>query len=191
MHADRTNRAALIVFALLLLIAGCGGLVASTGAVDSSLRRKHLFDNAVSREIGRDGAWLWPVVAVACLLLLLLCLWWLLTLLVSTDRAGDVAVAAATRRDTTTISSGALADALVREIETYRGAEAAKARLIGDSDDPELIVRVTLAGTADAAELIRRIEAEALAHARQALGRPDLAIQLDLDISTRAPERVR
>jgi hypothetical protein len=47
------------------------------------------------------------------------------------------------------------------------------------------VLTVTAAQTADLPALHRRLETEALTHARQALGKTDLPIQLDLDVSRR------
>ena len=63
--------------------------------------------------------------------------------------------------------------------------DSARARLIGDPDDPELVVRAMLEETADFTALRQRIETEALTHARQALGNMSLPAQLDLTITDR------
>ena len=68
--------------------------------------------------------------------------------------------------------------------------DSARARLIGDSDDPELVVRAVLEETADLIALRQRIETEALTHARQALDNMSLPIQLDLTITSRRSARV-
>jgi hypothetical protein len=69
---------------------------------------------------------------------------------------------------------------VTREISGYHGVEAARGRVIGDGRDPEIVLTVTPAPLADLHALHRRIEAEALAHAREALSKPALPIQLDL-----------
>jgi hypothetical protein len=80
----------------------------------------------------------------------------------------------------------ALTGALAGEIETYHGVDAAKGRVIGDARHPQIVVAVTARPTADLPALHRRLQAEALAHARQALGQADLPIQLELDVSRSA-----
>jgi hypothetical protein len=189
MHADRTNRAALTLFGLLVFLAGGAGLAGSVGLFGNPLQRKPLLHNTVSDWIGRHGSWLWALAAVAALLLLLFTLRWLLILIVSTDRAGDITVPGDKKLGATNIRPDALTTALTTEIETYRGVDTAKARILGDPTDPELVVAVTLAQTADLAELRHRIQTEALTHARQALGNPYLPIQLDLDVSRYALQR--
>ncbi len=180
MHADRTNRLMVALFGLLVLAAGAGGIAASTGVFGAAFSRHHLFDNRASSYIGHHGGWLWPAVAGACLLLALACLRWALALLASTDRAGDITIPGGTDQGTTILQPAAITDALTREVSAYHGVDTAKSRIIGDGRDPEIVLIVTSLPSADLHALHRRIEAEALAHARQALGMPSLPIQLDL-----------
>ena len=180
MHADRTNRIALALFGLLVLVAGAAGMAASTGVFGAAFSRRTLFDNQASSYIGDHCGWLWPAVAGACLLLALACLRWILALLASTDRAGDIIVTGGADQGTTMLQPAALTDALTREISAYHGVDAAKGRVIGDGRNPEIVLTVTPAPSADLHTLHHRIQAEALSHARQALGQPSLPIQLDL-----------
>jgi hypothetical protein len=180
MHADRTNRLMLTLFGVLVLAAGGGGMAASTGVFGAAFSRRYLFDNQASSYIGHHGGWLWPAVAGACLLLALACLRWILALLASTDRAGDITIPGDTDQGTTVLQPTAITDALTREISAYHGVDTAKSRIIGDARNPEIVLIVTPTPSADLHALHRRIEAEALAHARQALGKPSLPIQLDL-----------
>jgi len=76
MHADRTNRVALIVFGLLVLIAGAAGLTASLGVFGKKFSHRTLFDNRVSTYIGHHS-WLWYAVAAVCLLIAILALRWI------------------------------------------------------------------------------------------------------------------
>jgi len=180
MHADRTNRIALALFGLLVLVAGAAGMAASTGVFGAAFSRRTLFDNQAGSYIGDHGGWLWPAVAGACLLLALACLRWILALLASTDRAGDITIPGGTHQGTTIVQPAALTGALTREISAYHGVDAAKGRVIGDGRNPEIVLTVTPAPSADLHTLHHRIQAEALFHARQALGKPSLPIQLDL-----------
>jgi hypothetical protein len=180
MHADRTNRVTLILFGLLLLAAGGAGITASTGVFGSAFSRRALLANPASNYIGHHGGWLWPAIAGGCLLLALACLRWIVALVASTDRASDLTIPGGTDQGTTILQPAALTDALTREISAYHGVEAARSRVIGDGNDPEIVLTVTTAPAADLPALHRRIETEALAHARQALGKPSLPIQLHL-----------
>jgi hypothetical protein len=190
MHADRTNRTMMLLFAVLLIVVGLDAGAASIGVYGTATAHSHLMDNPTGRFIGTNGVWLWPVAAVAALIVALLALRWLIALLFSTDRAGDLLIRSNSGAGRTTLAGGALTDAVVEEIEGYRGVNLARARLIGDREDPELVVTAALEDTADLVELRQRIETEALTHARQALGNMALPTQLDLTISTKRAARV-
>lgn len=189
MHADKTNRTMLLLLGLILLVGGVAALLSNQGVFSKTLADKPLFDNFISQFIGDNGSWLWPVFAVFCAIIALLCLRWIATLLTSTDRAGDMTLPGDKSAGRTTVRGWAFTTALVTEIETYRGVDNAHARLVGDDNSPDLVVQVTAMSSVDIGALRSRIETEALAHARQALDRPDLPIRLDLDVSRKTPER--
>ena len=117
---------------------------------------------------------------------------WLLALLFSTDRAGDLPITGRPGGSAgrTTLAARALTEAVAEEIESYRGVSSARARLLGDPADPELVVTAVLEETADLAALRQRIETSALAHARSAVGNPSLPAQLDLTVTTKQSSRV-
>ncbi len=186
MHADRTNRFALTLFGLLVLLAGAAGMTASLGGFGTTFSTRALFANRVSTYIGKHGTWVWAAAAFVCLLIALAALRWILALLISTDRAGDITVPGSKEQGTTKLHPAALTGALTGEIETYHGVDTAKGRVIGDAKDPQIVLTVTAKQTADLPALHRRVESEALAHARQALGDADLPIQLDLEVSRRS-----
>ena len=180
MHADRTNRTALTLFGLLILVAGAAGMAASTGVFGTAFSHRTLFDNRAGTYIGHHGGWLWPAIAVACLLLALAALRWILALLVSTDRVDDITIPIGAPEGTTVLHPAALTGALTREISGYHGVEAARGRVIGDGRDPGIVLTVTPAPSADLHALHHRIETEALTHARESLSKPAMPIQLDL-----------
>ena len=190
MHADRTNRTMLLLFALLLIAVGLDAGAASLGVYGTHTQHSHLMDNPTGRFIGTHGIWLWPVAAVAALIIALLALRWLLALLFSTDRSGDLVIQSSSGAGRTTLANGAVTDAVVGEIEGYRGVNSARARLIGDPEDPELVVTAALEETADFSALRHRIETGALTHDRQALGNMTLPTQLDLTITSKRASRV-
>jgi hypothetical protein len=185
MHADRTNRLALAVFGLLVLLAGGFALTASVGGFGTAYSHRTLLANKAATYAGQHGAWIWWAAAGAALLILLTALRWITALLISTDRASDITVPGDKNEGTTVMLPGALAGALAREIETYHGVGAARARVLGASSHPEVVITVTALPSADLRALHHRLESEALGHARQALGEPDLPIQLDLDVRRR------
>jgi hypothetical protein len=185
MHADRANRTILSLFGLLVLVIGAAGMAASVGAFGPGFAHRALFANRVSAYIGHHG-WVWYAAAAFCLIIVLAALRWIVALLVSTDRTGDISVPVAAREGTTILRPAALTGALTREIGTYHGVEAVHGRMIGDAGAPEIALAVTASQAADLRALYQRIEAEALTHARQAIGKANLAIQLDLAVSRRA-----
>lgn len=191
MHADRTNRIALTVLGLLLFAAGAGAMLASTGLLHTTLEHRTLFDNQVSRYIGRHGSWLWAAAALACVIIAVLALIWLKALLLSTDRAGDLTLAGDRSRGATVITQSAITSALVDEVQSYRGVDSAKARLVGHEDDPEVVLTVTATRAADLGRLRARVESDALTHLRSALGKPSMAVQLDLRVSDTTGTRTR
>ena len=185
MHADRTNRFALTLFGLLVLISGAASMTASTGVFSTPFSKRTLFANRVSTYVGQHGTWVWPVVAGVFLLIALAALRWIVALLVSTDRAGDIPIPVRAHEGTTIMQPTALTGALTREVGAYHGVDTARGRIIGDASAPEIVIAFTAGQSADLHALHRRIETEALAHTRQALGKTDLPIHLHLDVSRR------
>lgn len=190
MHADRTNRVILLVLAVLLIAAGAGAGAASIGVFGTATRHSSLIANPTGHFIGAQGGWLWPAAAVAAAIAALLALRWLLALLFSTDRSGDLPITAGGSAGRTTLAARAMTEAVAEEIESYRGINSARARLLGDPADPELVVTAALEETADFAALRQRIETGALTHARTAVGNPSMPAQLDMTVTTKRSPRV-
>jgi hypothetical protein len=189
MHADRANRFLLALLGLLLLAAGTTALLAGTDVFGRTVDRRGLLDNPVTGFVG-DNTWFWPVAAVAAVVVALLALRWLITVLTPAPRAGNIAIAGDRSAGRTTLSAGALDDALTTEIETYRGVHTARARVYGDPGNPRLDVTIGLDQDADLTALRHRVETEALAHARQVLDDPDLPIGLEFTVTRHHTARV-
>ncbi len=189
MHADRTNRTALLVLAVLLLAVGVLAGAASLGLFGDTVRQEPLLDNVVADFVDRNSSWLWPVIAVGAAIVVALSVRWLVAILFSTDRTGDFDLPAEGGPGRTTLRADAVPDAVSGEVESYSGVDSARARFVGDSARPTLVVAATVEERADVAALRRRIETEALTHARDALDRPDLEIRLDLAVTTRRAAR--
>ena len=190
MHADRTNRVMLTLFAFALTAAGVAGALAGLGAFGRDTKHEVLAPDEVSDYFGRNGDWLWPLIALVAAVIALLALRWLLALLFSTDRAGDLPLTGDRSGGRTTLSAAALTDAVASEIHSYSGVQSARARLVGDPLAPTLVVTATLEESADLAGLRQRIEANAIRHARQALDNPELPVRLDLTMTNRQAQRV-
>jgi hypothetical protein len=190
MHADRTNRSMLLLLALILLAAGGFGAAASFGGFGRSVQGDKLKTNRVWTFFGAHGDWLWPLVALVALLMAVAALRWLRVLLFSTDRVGDLPIASVRGTGRSSLIPAALTDAVTEEIRSYRGIHGARARLVGDADDPRLVVVATVEDSADLIATRHQIETGALARARQALDKPDLPIQLDLAVTTKRTTRV-
>jgi hypothetical protein len=190
MHADRTNRIMLLLLAVLLIAAGLDAGAASLGVYGTTVKHSSLMANPTGNFIGAHGAWFWPVAAVVAAIIVFLALRWLFALLFSTGRPGDLLIHSGGSAERTTLAARALTEAVVAEIEGYRGVNSARARLLGDSRDPELAITATLEETADFAALRRRIESGALTHARSAASNMSLPARLDLTVTTKRSTRV-
>lgn len=190
MHADRTNRLVLTLFALVLIAGGTAGALAGFGVFGDTTRHDRLLSNRVGRYFSVHGIWLWPVIATAAAIVVVLALRWLYLLLFSTDRAGDLKLSGDRSAGRTTLVPAALTDAVTDEIASYPGVHAARARVTGDSSSPRLAISVTLEHSADLAALRKRIETNAARNAREALDNPELPIMIDLTVTDRRASRV-
>ena len=190
MHADRTNRAVLIVVALLLIAGGLLAALNSFGVFGYEAAHAPLFANPIGHFFGDHGAWMWPLIAIVSAVLVVLACRWLTVLLFSTDRANDIRIAGDRGAGRTTLVADALTEAVAEEVQSYPGVHSAKARLIGDATDPELVIETTIEQSADLSALRRRIEMNAVGHARQAMDNPSLPVTLDLTISDRHKRKV-
>lgn len=174
----RANRVVLALVGLLMAAAGAAALAAAFGLFGSRFSDRPVIDEPVTRFVDASP-WFWPAVAVAGGLLALLCLWWLLAQGRS-DRVAELPLARDPRRGHTDLDAAALTGAVEAEVEGYRGVTRARAGLSGASTAPLLSLTVTLDGRVGAGDLHTRIVDSALAHARQAVGRPDLPARIEL-----------
>lgn len=185
----RLDRFLLLLLGLLLTAGGVLALLVGFGVFGSRLRHKAVLHNFISAFIGRNGQWLWPVIALVVLLLGYLALRWLLAQLRPTG-VRDIQLEARPATGQTELAGGALISAVTGEISSYRGVAGASARFVGDELNPELRLRVQLDERADVAALRERIETSAIAHARQALDNPQLPVRLDLVVTDKKAARV-
>ncbi|CAN5268883.1 hypothetical protein BH24ACT10_BH24ACT10_13510 [soil metagenome] len=103
---------------------------------------------------------------------------------------GDLELEPGATTGHTDLVGAALADAVREEISSYRGVAGTSARLTGDGQDPHLQLRVQLDSRTDVAKMRERPESSAIAHARQALDRPELPVRLDLVVTDKKAGRV-
>jgi hypothetical protein len=185
----RANRAVLALLGLLLAAAGAAALAAGLGLFGSRLADRPVLDSPVSGYVDASP-WFWPVAAVAGGLLALLCLWWLLAQARS-DRVGELPLSRDAKRGYTDLDAAALTGAVEDEVEGYRGVTRARAGLSGARTAPLFTLTVALDGRVDAGELHHRVVHGAVAHARQALGRPDLPARVELVLPRGARRDVR
>lgn len=190
MHADTTNRTVLTLVAVLLLAVGVAGALLGFGAFGTASAARSLLDNPVARFVGDYGAWFWPLAAVVGLFVALLALRWFQAIAFSTDRTGQLTIPGDSTGDRTLVAPGALTRAVVEEIEGYRGVHSAGGRVIGEPDAPCLVLDVLLEDTADLVAVRQRIQAEAVAHSRQAVGRPALPVTVNLAMTSKRESRV-
>ncbi|MGY1716866.1 alkaline shock response membrane anchor protein AmaP [Geodermatophilus sp. SYSU D01106] len=185
----RANRLVLALVGLLLAGAGGAALAAGLGVFGGGVADRPVLDGSVSRFAEAHG-WYWPVVAVGAGLVALLSLWWLLAQARS-DRVSALPLSRDPRRGHTDLDAAALTGAVEDEVEGYRGVARARAVLSGAVTAPALALTVTLDGRAGPGELHPRVVQGAVAHARQALGRPDLPARVEFVLPRRPRRDVR
>jgi len=186
-RADRVTRIVLTVIGAILLAIGVAGILANTGLYASGFGRRTLLQNPAAIWIGTHSAWFWPVAAAVAVAVALLAIAWLALVISPAPKTRDVSIDGSAR---TSLRASALRDALTSEIQSYRGVDSARVRVVGDPQDPRLGVKVNLTDDARVAEVRERVEREALAHAREALDAPRMPVVLDLAVSTRSGPRV-
>lgn len=190
MHADRTNRFALLLLSVLLIAAGGFGGAAAFGLMGTSTEKRTLTDNPVWRYVGQHGDWVWAAAALLALLIALLAMRWLFTLLASTDRIGEIRIAGAADGGRTRLTGSALTDAVSTEIGTTAASAPPRPTWLATAARPNWVSTV-LHDDADFAAVRRRIETGALTHARAAVGDPSMPITLNLNVTTQRSARVR
>jgi hypothetical protein len=181
----RTNRVVLALVGLLLAVGGAAVLATGTGLFGARVAREPVISRTVERFVDAN-TWLWPVAGAVAVVLALLSLLWLLRQ-GRADRVGELPLVR-DERGHTDLTAAALTGALEDEVEGYRGATRASAVLTGSTAAPRLSLTVTLDGRVPPAELHARLVEQAVAHARTAVGRPDLPVRIEL-LLPRHPRR--
>ena len=181
---DRLNRRLLVLLGLLAVVAGVLLLLANLGVFGTDAEQTELLPQRLAAETdGQD----WVAYAVAAgvavlgLVLLLLGLAWLFRQLRTERTTHDLHLERDASSGTTTLSRGAVTDALEGEVESWRGVGSARAVFLHDENDPDLLLKVDLDGRAPVGQVHRRILEEAVPMVRQVLGMPGLHVVTRLE----------
>jgi hypothetical protein len=185
---DRLNSTVLTILSLALLAVGAYGLARGYGAFGDARATDPVLTDDARHFVSRNADWFWPVAAAASLLVAWLGLRWLVAQ-ITTPTVHQLPVSADGPGHTELSASGATA-ALARDIETYDGVRAARARLASDRP-AEVEVTVDVHDDADVPLLRRRIEEHALARFRGALDLADLRSRVHVRLADRATRTVR
>ena len=174
----------------MALAAGVLTLCASFGAFAEKDSRRSVLAPVARSWVRDNGAWFWPVAAVAAGVMALLGLWWLIAQ-TSTSSLRRYRVPGRQPTDRITVHGSALLAAVCDEIEDYPGVRAASGSMAGSSRRPLLRLTVDLDQSASPGVVRGRVEREALARVRQACGLDELPVVLRLAISGHDGPRVR
>ncbi|OAA25123.1 hypothetical protein UG55_102538 [Frankia sp. EI5c] len=185
---ERWNRWLLRFLGLFLVGVGVVVLLAGFEVFGTSLADRPVLD-ADAGSFAAEHGWFWPAVGTAAGLMALGSLGWLAAqlrsgrlrgLYVIDDAVGGVRLDAAALTD-------AVADDLVRN-PVVRTARVA---MLGRPRHPVLRMSVEAQEDADARAVRSDVERRVLPRARRALGRPDLAAEIEIGVYAGAPARVR
>jgi hypothetical protein len=185
---DRLDRVALTLFGLVMLAGGTVVLLAGFGVLGADTENATTL-TPQTRSFAADHGWFWPVVGVAAGFVALAAMTWLAAQL-STGRLRRLTVTEDAFGSAYVEGSG-IADAVADDADRDDGVRHARARLLGGPGDP--LVRLVLTVEADADILWTRqhAETEVLARVRQALDRPDLRGQVELEPTDLPARRAR
>ncbi|KLL13149.1 hypothetical protein BL254_01360 [Protofrankia sp. BMG5.30] len=178
----------LTLLGLTLLGAGVVILLAGNGVFGTETADRPTLTPG-NRSFAGSHGWFWPVVGAATALIVLLALVWLSAqfssgrlsaLHVRDDRFGRVRV-----------DGQAFAAAVGNELAGTDGVQQVRTRLLGNEGHPLLQAIVTVRPDADIHRVRSAIEEVALPHARGAVARPHLAVELRLVPDVHHDNRVR
>lgn len=182
---DGLNRSVLTPLALLLIAAGGYGLLRGAEVFGERSASAPLLEDDLRRFVRDNAWWFWTAVAVAAALVALLAWRWLRVQLLPTPSLDELPVGSR-RQGRTTLSSGAVSDALRRELEAHRDVSSARARVVGDADKPTLDLRASVVDGGDHEAVRQWVEDEVLPRAREALEAPEMTATLRLRLGDAA-----
>ncbi|MHA3705098.1 hypothetical protein ACXR2U_23245 [Jatrophihabitans sp. YIM 134969] len=190
----RGNRLGLLVLGILLLAGGVALFGAHQGWYGAGGPDTAVYPDSAASFVDDNSGWLWPVAAAVAIIVGLVFLRWLLVqprtdsvrrLIADSDDGGDGSDGAGR----TTLTSGAVADAVEADVETVRGVRRSNATLTGPRDAPSLWLSVTTAADADLGRLRQHLDTQTLPAVRAALEQPDLPVQITVAVSNREAGR--
>lgn len=179
-RVNTANRTVLLLLAVLLLVAAAVGLAIGFGARVAGVTLPRSPDPVLSPKTmtaANDSPWFWWAVAAGCVVIALLAARWLLAQF-ATDRAGNLDLTENDREGTTTLTAGAVGDAVATEAKTCPGVEDASAHL-RERPTRALVLTVDVAEYADLGTVRSQLETGAIAHARHAIDEPDLPVHVE------------
>jgi hypothetical protein len=172
----------------LLVLLGAGGVLMGARVFGDKRADSSVIYPRAAQLLHREQTWLWWVLGAAALLIALLALYWVAVQL-RVERIGNVALERSATGDST-VATTALSDAVVTEAEALPDVERARARLINESQDPELVLTVWLQDRAELGPVRDALDTEVLRHARESLGLATLRTWLRIEVDASPQERV-
>jgi hypothetical protein len=175
---DRANRLVGTIVALVLIAVGALGLLRSYGIIfDDEAMDDPVLLRQVRDFVADNDAWFWWAAFVLALVLAYIGWRWLRVQLLPSPSLNQLTVAQ-TESGHTTLPTGALADAVTRQLEDDPELTGARVRVVGSERSPALDVRASVADGADLEGVRRRVEGEAVGSTRGALERQDLTARV-------------
>jgi hypothetical protein len=187
-RVNATNRTVLALIGLVLLAAGVGGLLLSLNLIANETGQSPVVPDTVAGFVARTS-WLPWAAAAAAVVVALLGLWWLLAQF-RVDWPGQLDLTGDRPDGTTTLTAGALTDAVEDDAASIRGVTGASASL-RSKPARRLDLTVDLAAFADLGEVRRRLEQQTAARTRQVIDQPSLPIRIELRPTRRERRLVR
>ena len=179
-NPDTLNRILLSALGLALIALSVWGVGRAAGWFDADHPDQSLLLDDVRRFVERNAHWFWPVVGVAGLALALFAGLWLRAQF-RLPRQASTDLTVHRPSGTTNISGAGLADALEADVAaSVERVRKASARVVGDSEDADIDLRVDVADDADLSAVRRQIESDVLPRFARAAGLARTTVYLDL-----------
>lgn len=177
------DRTLVAMVGLVALAVGGYGLARSLGAFGTTQANKALLGVELRQALADNAGWVGGMATFVALVLAWAGARWLRRqLLGSSSTLRQVRVASGAEGHTS-VEAGALAEAIVGDLQAAAHVRAGRARLVGHERAPGLELSVDLAVTADPQAVRRHVEDHVLPRARAALERDDLAATLRLRLA--------